>query len=432
MPISQLLEISKLSLDLRNFRTTPQPNEEEAIKAMISIRPDWFYALMQSLITDGYLLTENIIILKVDSKYIVKEGNRRVAIMKILHGHYNKENFGLPSNLITEISSIDSNWKSENQELPCTIYEIKDSDKVDKIVSLAHGKGEKAGRDKWTSVARARHNRDEKKSPEPVLDLLEKYIASGKNLTGQQKDRWAGDFPLTVMEEAIKKILPRIGFATMIELSKKYPSLKQRNELETLIRDIGLELLTFPMIRNSQIDFAVKYGFNPTSTGTGTGSGSRSGATTGTGTTSGTGSASGSGTTSGAGTTSSGTTTSGTGSGSGSGTGSSSTSGTTSGSGSSSGTSTSSASSKNHATNDPRNVAFLLKNFNPKGANRQKVVTLRDEIKKLKIKDNPIAFCFLLRSMFEISAKVYCQDKNITTTKNGREKTLVDLLRSVM
>lgn len=51
-----------------------------------------------------------------------------------------------------------------------------------------------------------------------------------------------------------------------------------------------------------------------------------------------------------------------------------------------------------------------LKELKLHGPNRTKIESLRLEIGKLKIKDNPIAFCFLLRSIIELSAKAYCQD----------------------
>ncbi len=80
-----------------------------------------------------------------------------------------------------------------------------------------------------------------------------------------------------------------------------------------------------------------------------------------------------------------------------------------------------------------------MKKFNPRGNNREKVVALRDELKKLKITDNPIAFCFLLRSMFEISAKVYSNEKSIPHTKSKttlkgtvtKDKTLAELLQGI-
>ncbi len=85
MPITKQIQIDKLSLDLKNFRTTPQKNEEDAIRAMISIKPDRFFAVMESIIENGYLITENLIVLKDGAILIVKEGNRRVAILKLRH-----------------------------------------------------------------------------------------------------------------------------------------------------------------------------------------------------------------------------------------------------------------------------------------------------------------------------------------------------------
>lgn len=408
MPTTSFVEISKIKLDLRNFRTTPQKNEEDAIRAMISISPDWFYALMESIIEDGYLHTENIIILQFNSDLIVKEGNRRIAILKLIHGLFDINDFGLPTGLISKAKAIDQNWKKENAKVPCTIFKISEADKVDKIIALAHGKGEKAGRDKWTSVARARHNRDEKKAAEYILDILEKYLAIGKNLTLQQKERWSGDYPLAVLDEAVKKIISRMDVISVIELLKKYPAIKYRDEFEGLLRDIGLGLVGFPKIRNTQTDFATEYGIlpkvaNPSSSSSGNPNQQQTSQTINT-------------TTNPPSTNLPNSKTS-----------------SPTGSLASSGNATPNPTPvKSFAINDPRNLAAILKKFNPKGSNRQKVVALHYEIKKLKLKDNPIAFCFILRSMFEISAKVYCQENSlITTKKGGNDKTLVELLRDI-
>ncbi|WP_395005150.1 hypothetical protein, partial [Undibacterium sp.] len=88
------------------------------------------------------------------------------------------------------------------------------------------------------------------------------------------------------------------------------------------------------------------------------------------------------------------------------------------------------------AIGDPRAVKRTLRKFSPLGNNRQKVVTLLKEILKLKLDDNPIAFCFLLRSMFEISAKAYCDDHQTVggpayTKANGDHFTLADILEKI-
>ena len=88
--------------------------------------------------------------------------------------------------------------------------------------------------------------------------------------------------------------------------------------------------------------------------------------------------------------------------------------------------------------NDERSMRRSLRTLKLFGPNRSKVETLRKEALKLKLKDNPIAFCFLLRSMFEISAKAYCQDHASdptppkSTKADGTDRTLSEVLRDVV
>jgi hypothetical protein len=97
---------------------------------------------------------------------------------------------------------------------------------------------------------------------------------------------------------------------------------------------------------------------------------------------------------------------------------------------------TSAAAQRAVATSDPRAVRRLLKDFAPRGKKREKVVALRDEAVRLDLSHTPLAFCFVLRSMFEISVKAYCADHTSTggpsTTKaNGQDRHLVEVLRDV-
>jgi len=54
---------------------------------------------------------------------------------------------------------------------------------------------------------------------EPALDLLEAYLEHGQNMTPLQRARWSGVYPLTILEEAIKRIAPRLGVASSRELA---------------------------------------------------------------------------------------------------------------------------------------------------------------------------------------------------------------------
>ena len=192
MPETKSVSVRKLSVDLGNYRTVPQPNEVEAVAAMISTSPDRFWALTESLLKDGYLPTESVIAVRGVRKkgdLTVKEGNRRVAALKLIHGILPLDGLDVPDNIAAQIGEVSQGWCRDNLEVPCTIYEKKDAATVDRIVRLAHGKGEKAGRDQWNAVARARHNRDRNNASEPALDLLEKFLESSRHVTAHQQAR---------------------------------------------------------------------------------------------------------------------------------------------------------------------------------------------------------------------------------------------------
>lgn len=439
MPVTKQISVKDLSLDLANFRTVHQKSEQDALQAMIAVSPEYFWALMDSLLTDGYLPTENIIVLEQNSgALLVKEGNRRVAALKIIHGFLSVSSLDFPATILARIATLSAQWKSENLEVPCAVYPLKDATLVDKIVTLTHGKGEKAGRDQWNTVARARHNRDMNNGSEPALDLLEKYFLFGSNHTQQQIDRWSGDFSLTVLDEAMKRIADKFGASSSPDLAKKYPSaITYKTVLDEIILAIGMKTLGFKKIRATE-DFTLDYGMPlpvvpPTTPASGASTTASPGGAGQTGSTA-TGSSSTPGGTAGAqGTPSALGTTSGA-----QGLGTAGVGPATPPTGAAgAGTSTPAGATKVAASpiNDEKSVRRALKNLKPLGQNRAKLVTLKIEAGKLKLKDNPIAFCFLLRSMFEIAGKAYCDDHAAaggpTSKKNGQDKSLLNLLRDI-
>jgi hypothetical protein len=376
MPNNTHQNVKDLALDLKNFRTVPQADEQGATNALIGINPEWFWALMESLLDDGYSPTENIIVLRDDSGImIVKEGNRRIAALKLILGIH--KSVEVPDHLQQRIDGLSATWKKKNALVPCAIYQAKDAAHVDKLVSRTHAKGEKAGRADWTAVARARYARDQNKASEPGLDLLEKYLTNGKNLSPQQAERWAGDYNLTVLDEAIPKLAPHIGAKNAAEVATLYPA-KNKRVLDHILHDIGVSHLGFREIRDTGNFWAEEYGVEQSALGGGA-----------------TGAAA-----------------------------------------------TAAAAGKKkrgqsaYASNDPKSVRKLLRGFDVKGRGRDKIVTLVNEMKGLWHENHPHAFCFLLRSTFELSAKAYCDDHKKAggpkpQKNDGKDKSLAVLLREI-
>ena len=430
MPKNAAIDIRDLKLDLHNYRTVAQSKETHAIQAMISVSPDRFWALTESLLEDGYLPTENVIVSTAagaDAEHVVREGNRRIAALKLIHGLFPKGGIAVPSHIAEKIKAISDDWKKANQSVPCVVYGPKEATVVDRIVTLTHGKGDKASREDWKAIARARHNRDVNGVSEPGLDLLEKYLKSARNLSKEQSDNWSGTYPISVLDEAIKKLAPRLGLSNAPELAKKYPKIDHRDALDAIIKDIGEGSIKFETLRGSSRDFASPYGIpapaeqEPTAAKPGTkqddtggNAGGSTGHASGAGDRQGTGSGG-----AGAGTTAGG--------------------GDAGRHGKGSAAAATGTGKKTAAVsiNDPKAVMRTLRKFSPLGLNREKVVALKKEMLTLKLEKAPMAFCFLLRSSFEISAKVYCDDHKRSggpslKDKSGKDRVLVDVLRDVV
>ncbi len=391
MVITKQIKVADLNIDLTNYRTVRQPDEEHATNALISIHPNYFWGLTESLLKDGYSPTENIIVLDVGGKSVVKEGNRRTASLKLIHGL--TKNVVLPSHIQARIDKLGASWKTENTTIPCVVYPGKDTELVDKLVARIHAKGDTAGRDKWNSVAAARHARDQLKKSETGLDLLEAYLVKGQNLNPHQAEQWSGDYPLTVLNEALSKVAPFLKAKGAAELAVSYPS-KNKKLFDDILFDMGTKTLGFKEIRNAS-PWVAAYGLAvPIHAGNSGGGSSGSAGTAGN-------------------------------------------AGTGTAGSSSAGAKGKGSSATVYPSNDPKSVRKKLTSYTIKGTGRDKIATLLFEIRTLKLRTHPHAFCFLLRSLFELSAKAYCLDHKRSNgpspkKQDGSDKFLADILRDIV
>lgn len=360
MSSQQLLPVKDLKLDLENPRIGIQATEKDVVNALIEAHPQEFWYLMGSLLEeDGYEPTENILVLRTDSSDIVKEGNRRIAALKVINGYVNPD-VDIPQHVKDEIGAVTTQWKKANKNVPCLVYEVSEKAKLDKIVARIHGKKARAGRLMWESLAKARDHRKHGGS-EPALDILESYLERGAHLKKYiPKDRWEGDFPYSVLDEAVKKLAPLLGKKNSKELATAYPDGLTKKYAEIVDRvtyDIGMEQVQTRDFRDEDW-WLSRYGI-------GTGK-AKSGAKKKAAKAKSKGKA-----------------------------------------GSKAGGSTK---DKASASNDPKSVTKRIQSLAIHGSGREKLETLRVEATKINVKNAGHAFCFLLRSMFEISARAYCVD----------------------
>lgn len=254
MPERSAKKAADLSLDLENYRMTRQEDETASLHGMIAVGAKDFWGLMESILDEGYTGEGNLIVIhdgEDPSKLVVKEGNRRLAAIKVTRGLLDLDaDIEVPPAIKRAMARISAEERSDKKDIPVLIYPHEQADIVDRIVSRKHGKGGNAGRAEWNSVPRARHNRAQGAN-EYGLDLLEKYIVRGKNLTPQEKAHWQGVYTLTVLDEALGRIVAFLGRTSSVkDLVAAYPKSPHRVALESVLAAIGRHELKFPDMRS--------------------------------------------------------------------------------------------------------------------------------------------------------------------------------------
>jgi hypothetical protein len=409
MPTLKHIPVQDLRLDLANYRTIPQKDEISAIHAMITMDATHFWGLMESLIDDGFTPTENLIVITTPkNEFVVKEGNRRASVMKLCLGMLPTVDMDVPQALQAKLDELSPDWKANNTSIPCVVFSAGEEKDVQKIVSRVHAKLDPASRVKWESIAKARFNRDIGEQ-EPGLDLFDKFLSHSKDLTQTQAQKWAGDYPITVLDAAIQKLAPRLGFKSSRELADSYPLVPiHRKAVDLIVIEIGNGRIGFNTGAEDRLgvrgpNFGTSFGVPAPSTAPGstptTPQGSAAGSSIG------------------------------------------------SGPGVPKSVSVPNLSAPPPAApvprklvattvNDPRTVKRELKGFTPKGSERVKLATLVQELKDIKLEKTPHAFCFVLRTVFELSAKAYCNDNPgagiALANAQGEQRKLKDILTEIL
>ncbi len=398
----QYLNPRDLVLDKINPRTMPQKTEIKAIKAMISTNHKHFFQIMESILEEGFMQVENLVVVNEKKKngsdiFLVKEGNRRAAALKIIKDLVDHTKLEIPKPIVERIALLSQEELDDLDKIPCVVFDESGYDKAQRIVNRTHGKDAKAGRSKWNSIAKARYNRDYVGGDEYGLDLFEKFIGKSMQINGYHKDQWPGQYPITVLDEALRRLASFKG-TTSKNIATSYPHLTYKAALDNIIFDIGIKVRGFTDIRAKNDDFFKSYGLEPLNRKTKededivTDSKKLDAVVT-----------------------------------------------LVEGQGdirddkqkesSSKGSSLKGTSKEgadvqtgNYLRTDPKfaprastqaHVRSLLEELTPKGSSGAKIKELKIELSKTIIKSTPLLFCYGLRAIFEISAIVYLKEHNL-------------------
>lgn len=146
------IPLSKIFLDLNNYRHEPVKDEAEAIEHLCS--NEKIYELAEDIVKMGTNVMDRIGLMPLDEgdnsdKYVVREGNRRICALKLL-----SDPDRAPSSLRKRFQKIAAAWNGPDT-VEAVIYEDED-DLLPWLARMHEGEKSGIGRRKWNSRQKQR------------------------------------------------------------------------------------------------------------------------------------------------------------------------------------------------------------------------------------------------------------------------------------
>lgn len=168
------VETKKLDFDPQNprfFRLNDASNAATVIEEMLD--DESVHDLMLSIGQQGYFPGEPLLAVKSGSKYIIVEGNRRLAAVKLLNGELLP-----PKRKSKGVTEIIDDTDNKPKKLPCIIYNNRED--VLRYIGYRHITGVK----EWDSLSKAKYLKElcdtfyPKEKKEALLKVLAREIGS--------------------------------------------------------------------------------------------------------------------------------------------------------------------------------------------------------------------------------------------------------------
>jgi len=175
---SSKIEISQLRLDYKNPRLSEfglKPNDSEERAYTILWDEMAVDELMYSIVSNGYWEYEPVIAIQNNEDYIVIEGNRRLAAVKLLHNPSLIDR-KIPSHILEKVTP---GLLAETNSIPVIV--VKERKDVWKYIGFKHVNGPA----KWGSYAKARYIAEIHNNYNIPLDVIA-YQIGDTNKTAQK------------------------------------------------------------------------------------------------------------------------------------------------------------------------------------------------------------------------------------------------------
>jgi hypothetical protein len=233
------LKIGDLVLDHDNPRISHAAGQQEALQKIVNDQRTKLVKLAQSIVEHGLNPMDRFLVLRLNqtpTRYIALEGNRRIAIFKMLANPAVMTGLDMPAPMRTILENLAKTFKKNRVE-PLSCFELSSRDEARYWLGLRHNIGhDGAGVDNWKTLAKRRFE-----GKPPSVQVLE-LVTEQAGLTQSERAAITDKFPVSTLERIIENrtVQKELGIAIKDDkVVTRLPAAEVAKSLKRIVTDLA-------------------------------------------------------------------------------------------------------------------------------------------------------------------------------------------------
>lgn len=234
------LKVDDLVLDHDNPRIPSAAGQQDALQKVIRDQKSKLVVLAESIVEHGLSPMDRLLVLRVNQtpvKFIALEGNRRIAVLRMLTNPAVMSGVDIPSSMRRTFERLAKKFKKGDIE-PISCFELASRKDAKYWLDLRHNIGHQgAGVEDWKSLAK---RRAEGETP-IVLQALD-LVTERAGLTSAERNAITETFPTSTLERFLENRSARRELGIDVKdgsLVTKLPADEIARSLKKIVLDLA-------------------------------------------------------------------------------------------------------------------------------------------------------------------------------------------------
>ncbi len=259
------LSVDQLLFDSINPRIGSADSQRDALQKILHDQEEKLFVLADSIVSDGLSPIDRLLVLrekKNSDQFIVLEGNRRLAALKILVNPHVLASLEIKASLQKRFEEVAKRFNRKDVE-PVACFDVPSRDEGNQWIYLRHtGENEGRGVVGWSGVAASRF-----RGGDAALQALD-FVTNYGNLSDDQKRLIDNTFPITTLDRLLstREIRDLVGVEVAErKLRTGLPADELIKPLKRMVLDLAGKKVNVSQLKNKTEQIAYVQGFDTAS-----------------------------------------------------------------------------------------------------------------------------------------------------------------------